>query len=106
MLGDEATVGKSLGTDLLKQKSTLPLIRLFDQAAPADRGEVFALWPVRAIIAGDATSSWDRYDALHYTREKAVAYAQRAAASSRLVPPCPAVDALTRLADFVVRRDR
>ena len=26
--GDEATVGKSLGTDLLKQKATLPLIRL------------------------------------------------------------------------------
>ena len=34
LLGDEATVGKSLGTDLLKQKATLPLIRLLDVAAP------------------------------------------------------------------------
>ena len=33
LLGDENTVGKSLGTDLLKQKATLPLIRLLDQVS-------------------------------------------------------------------------
>ena len=34
VLGDEAKVGKSLGTDLLKQKSTLPVIRLLEQVPP------------------------------------------------------------------------
>ena len=36
VLGEEATVGKSLGTDLSKQKSTLPLIRLLQQTSPAE----------------------------------------------------------------------
>ena len=34
LLGDEETVGKSLGTDIMKQKSTLPLIRLLEEASP------------------------------------------------------------------------
>ena len=48
VLGDEATVGKSLGTDLAKQKSTLPLIRVLQQADAAERSEVVAVaLPIR-----------------------------------------------------------
>ena len=39
LVGDEAAAGKSLGTDLLKQKATLPLIRLLETVSPADRTE-------------------------------------------------------------------
>ena len=38
--GDEAIAGKSLGTDLAKQKPTLPLIRLLGQATPDDRARL------------------------------------------------------------------
>ena len=47
LLGEEATVGKSLGTDLLKQKATLPLIRLFETADPrAGRANSLAIGAV------------------------------------------------------------
>ena len=34
LFGTEAEAGKSLGTDVLKQKSTLPVIRLLEQLPP------------------------------------------------------------------------
>ena len=43
VLGDEATAGKSLGTDLVKQKATLPLIRLLSQADRSERAELLAI---------------------------------------------------------------
>ena len=41
--GDEATTGKSLGTDLLKQKTTLPLIRLLATVQPSQREAILAV---------------------------------------------------------------
>ncbi len=71
VLGDEATVGKSLGTDLVKQKSTLPLIRALQQAAtpPARR------WVV-LFRSGNhrrqALRPWlNRFDAIAYARGQA-----------------------------------
>ncbi|MHB8902896.1 MAG: polyprenyl synthetase family protein, partial [Thermoguttaceae bacterium] len=57
VLGDEKTTGKSLGTDLVKRKPTLPLIRLLEQSDPTERARMIevlstttdhhreALWP-------------------------------------------------------------
>ena len=38
--GDESVVGKSLGTDVLNGKATLPMIRLLDRVDDATRGEL------------------------------------------------------------------
>ena len=105
MLGDEAQVGKSLGTDLLKQKSTLPIIRLLDQA-PAD---------VRSRLIGQLCSSgnhrleaiqpyWEGSDSLAYAQEKAVAFSQLAVRELDILPASPARDSLVGLAKFVVSR--
>ncbi len=40
LFGSEAKAGKSLGTDLVKGKMTLPLLLLRDTATPADRAEL------------------------------------------------------------------
>jgi len=40
LTGHEASVGKTLGTDLTKGKLTLPLIRLLEQATPQDQAEI------------------------------------------------------------------
>ena len=72
MLGDEATVGKSLGTDLMKQKSTLPLIRVLQQASQAERAEVVGLLSRSDNHRRDALRPWlDRFDAVAYAQEKA-----------------------------------
>ena len=43
VLGEEQTTGKSLGTDLEKQKPTLPVIRALELATPADREDLLEL---------------------------------------------------------------
>jgi octaprenyl-diphosphate synthase len=107
VLGDEATVGKSLGTDLLKQKSTLPVIRLLDQAAGDERSEILSLLTRSGNHRREALETWwNRSDAICYTREKARCYARQAADALGILPPSAAAEALRRLAEFVVRRDR
>jgi octaprenyl-diphosphate synthase len=43
LVGDELSMGKSLGTDLAKQKPTLPLIRLLATSTAAERAEIIEL---------------------------------------------------------------
>jgi octaprenyl-diphosphate synthase len=105
VLGDEATVGKSLGTDLLKQKSTLPLIRLLGQLAPAERAGLIDQLSGSGNHHGDLLRAWwDRTDAIAYCRETARQYAGRACDELAVVEPGEAREALCRLADFAVDR--
>ncbi len=105
VLGDEDQVGKSLGTDLLKQKSTLPMIRLLEQLS-AD---------VRAKLIGELSACgdhhreilrpyWDSTDAIPYSREKAVVFSQLAVQQLDILPPSQARESLAGLAEFVVSR--
>jgi octaprenyl-diphosphate synthase len=105
MLGDEAAVGKSLGTDLLKQKSTLPLIRLLDQMAPPERAKLLT-----QLSASDNHRRtllrpwWDSSDAIAYSQRKAREFSGLATLELDLLPPSPARDSLSGLAEFVVNR--
>ena len=105
VVGDEATVGKSLGTDLLKQKSTLPVIRLLEQLPPDVRGKLIAQLRAcgqrqREILR----PYWDATDAVAYAREKAVVFSQLAGQQLDILPPSEARDSLLGLAEFVVSR--
>lgn len=105
VFGDEATVGKSLGTDLLKQKSTLPLIRLLDQSSPTQRQDLLAKLSNsdnhhREILR----PWWDQSDAIAYTRDMAAQFSRRACQELAVVPASPAQESLRGLAEFVVNR--
>jgi octaprenyl-diphosphate synthase len=105
LLGDEATAGKSLGTDLAKQKLTLPLIRLLDQTSPGERGELLALLAPSENHRREALRCWfARFDALSYARGKALWYADRAAQDLEVLPAGPIRDAMHELTQFVVQR--
>ncbi len=105
VLGDEAKVGKSLGTDLVKQKATLPVIRLLEQL-PADvRGKLIAQLRACGEHQRDILRPyWDATDAISYAREKAVVFSQLAAQQLDILPPSEARDSLLGLAEFVVSR--
>jgi octaprenyl-diphosphate synthase len=105
VLGDEAQAGKSLGTDVLKQKPTLPLIRLLSQSEAEDRAEVLSLVS-RADRAGSAgLRHWlDRSDAIAYSRQKAKECVACAIRELEILPPSAAVDSLRGVAEFVVTR--
>ncbi len=104
VVGDEAQAGKSLGTDLDKQKLTLPVIRLLAQADEAQRGEILRLLKaggegrpaLRQLLAAG--------DALEYARLRATWYADQALEELRVVPAGPAREVLESLTRFVVAR--
>jgi octaprenyl-diphosphate synthase len=105
VLGDEAKVGKSLGTDLLKQKSTLPVIRLLEQAAPEARQRLLAQLDCSDNHRRETLRPyWDNSDSLVYAREKAIVFSQLAVQQLDALPPSPARDSLAGLAEFVVSR--
>jgi len=105
VLGDEAKMGKSLGTDLAKQKPTLPLIRLLCRSGPAQRAEVLAILSGQDNHRRQALRPWlERADAVAYSQQKAAEYVLAAMGELERVPPGPAADSMRRLAEFVIRR--
>ncbi|AMV37247.1 polyprenyl synthetase family protein [Planctomyces sp. SH-PL62] len=104
--GDERATGKSLGTDLEKQKLTLPLIRLLEIGDPATVEET------RRLLLGARADSRRRLQplledsgALDYAWAKARWHVEQALASLEVVAPSPYRDVLSAMAEYVVRRN-
>ncbi len=107
LLGDASTVGKSLGTDLAQRKLTLPWIRLRDQATPAERQRLFALWNSPAANDHQAllTALADSH-ALDDARRTAEHEALQARDMLAGLADSPAAGVLQGLTEYVVRRAR
>lgn len=105
VLGDESSVGKSLGTDLEKQKLTLPLIRLLSQLNPDERADLITQLE-QGGAAGRAAliESLERTDALEYARNKARKFAHEAREQLECLEPSPARSVLEQLTELVLAR--
>jgi octaprenyl-diphosphate synthase len=107
LTGEEATVGKSLGSDLEKAKMTLPLLRLRERATPRDRERLR-----RAVLGGDPDQRralrplLEEYGALASARATAEALVEEARQALRHVPERPERSLLHAAADYVLTRDR
>jgi octaprenyl-diphosphate synthase len=104
--GDESEMGKSLGTDLNKQKPTLPLIRALELADVAERGRLVAAIESddvrqRADLLGELLNS---FGALEYTQDKALFFAERAHSHLDDLEQSDAVRTLRLMSQFVIRR--
>ncbi len=104
VLGEEQATGKSLGTDLEKQKPTLPVIRALELADSADRQAILDL------LGGDERRPellapfLERYEAVEYARQRALRFADRACRRLEVLAPSPARDVLAATTEFVVSR--
>lgn len=105
LMGNERKTGKSLGSDLQKQKLTLPLIRLLQTAADKDASEI------RQLLARPDESTrqglvpyFERSDAFEYTFKRARMLAQDARRQLEHVPNSVARRILSEIADFAVQR--
>lgn len=104
--GEEASTGKSLGTDLAKQKATLPLIRLLETRSPQQRTAIIEML--------ENTEAEQRHtllmpylnetDAAEYCRTVAQQHVEAAAQLIEAVPDSPAKEVLAGLPHFVVHR--
>ena len=106
LMGEERATGKSLGTDLEKQKLTLPLIRALTVAGAGDAKRLSNLLAeassenrreVRRLI--------QQTDALRYSWGHAERFTRRAAARLDGLPDSAAKTILTSLTAQVIRRD-
>ena len=107
LTGEEATVGKSLGTDLEKAKMTLPLLRLRERATARDRERLR-----RALLSGDRAERDSllpllrEYGAIASARATAEALVEEARRDLRRLPEGPERSLLFAAADYVLARDR
>jgi octaprenyl-diphosphate synthase len=116
LIGDEAKTGKTLGTDLVNKKETLPLILYLQNAAPSEREEMLkrleagVLLDERAEFAALLTAS-GAVDAARAEADALVDEALEMIATlretgERSEEKAQAFDALEALARFVVKRDK
>lgn len=103
--GEEHQTGKSLGTDLEKQKLTLPVIRLLATASPS------TVSAVRRLLAdGDGENRHalrpylESSGALDYAWAQAERFALQASDALDVLPDSPSRSILRDLAAYVVRR--
>lgn len=102
--GEEDTTGKSLGTDLEKQKPTLPLIHTLREATADDRQKLLDLLTNEQANPRTLLPYLQRYGGLEYARARAQEYSNQSRRRLECLPPSPAKDVLLTIADFVVAR--
>lgn len=105
VLGDSAVTGKSLGTDLEKQKLTLPIIHALATARGAVRRElVRILSDVGEDQRDDLREQLSSLCSLDYARAAARQHSKLAAEQLGKLPPSPAGEILAQLPHFVIAR--
>jgi len=105
--GEQATVGKSLGTDIEKGKLTLPMIHFLKHAPVSRREALIELMEsnepdriarVRELIASS--------DSIAYARNEADRLVNEAVAALQALPLSEARESLAQLAHYVTDRDK
>lgn len=105
LMGNEGKTGKSLGSDLQKQKLTLPLIRLLSTVSDREAVEIRQILArPEATTREKLTAYFERSDAFDYTNQRAKSLAQDARRQLELVPHSPARRILADIAEFAVQR--
>ncbi|MBM3878786.1 MAG: polyprenyl synthetase family protein [Verrucomicrobia bacterium] len=102
LLGDEATAGKSVGTDLLGGKLTLPVIVTLERASLAERvlvQELIRGWEPRHLPR--LRQFMERYDAVGESCEVIHGYCRKSCDCLQALTPNDGVQALLRAAGFL-----
>lgn len=105
--GDPHNTGKTVGTDLLEGKPTLPTIYAMQDPMNGPRlRELFEKQDVTMDDVHEALELIRGTDSVERCLEKARAYVESARANLRSVPESIYKSALLNLADYIVSRDR
>ena len=104
IVGTQEDVGKTLGTDLINQKPTLPVIHCLEHADAGARQEI-----VEVLTSSDSTSSdllalLKQSNSIQYSREMAQSHAVAATKFAESLPPSIYAKSLSLLAQFVLAR--
>jgi len=105
LTGDESEVGKSLGRDLCAGELTLPLIHYLGRLDPARRAQLVpTLRGADPQCCRNAATLLKQSDSLDYAHRVAREYVDIARQALAGLPPSPARDSLSAMAEFVLAR--
>lgn len=108
-LGDEGRTGKVIGKDLREGNVTLPLLRAYALATPAEQERLTDI-----VVNGEEVGEADleevlaligKHETVAYTLDRARGYIEAAKAGLSVLPDSVHVDAMRALADYIVERD-
>ncbi len=102
--GDESHMGKTLQSDLAKDKPTLAVIHLLRTLDAARRAQVHALLESPDGTGHELAVLLEQAGSLGYAREQAAEYVTRAIQTLAEVPSSPAKEALIETARFMANR--
>lgn len=102
--GDEATTGKSLGTDLEQQKATLPIIHALHESSGCEREEKLELLANETVSCQELVPWMERHGSIDYAFDVAREFAKRAATCLGGLDDGTAAETLRLVAHFVVHR--
>ncbi|MBC8356639.1 MAG: polyprenyl synthetase family protein [Planctomycetes bacterium] len=105
--GEEATTGKSLGTDLEQQKPTLPIIHALESRSPQKREELLTLLSNDVPPSRESLLPWlTEYGSIEYAYATAKRFAAGALENLECLADSDAANTLRLIATFVVERSR
>jgi octaprenyl-diphosphate synthase len=104
LVGSQTKVGKTLGTDLVNQKSTLPIIHCLKNSNDDERSRLEALLKSESTSIDDVIPFLDRTSSIEYARSVAQDHAENALRFAEPLDRGRYSFALRRLAKFVLDR--
>ena len=107
LTGQTQSTGKSLHTDFLNQKATLPLIRGLQTVDGPARRQLVEFWSSPMAESNQRVAEiLEANGAIDASRETATGFAEQARACLAPLSPSPYREALEAITEFVVQRNR
>lgn len=104
VVGEPDDVGKTLGTDLINQKPTLPVIHCLEQSSPDDRATLLQMLVDQDTTADDILPYLTNTHSIGYARQIAQHHARRAVSFTHSLEANAYAASLGQLAEFVLQR--
>ena len=106
LVGSPEKVGKTLGTDLVNQKPTLPLIHCLQHCSVEEHARLTQFLSSQSSTASDVMPFLVTHKSIEYARNVAQSFAKEATDFASELIPSPHANSLVLLGQFVLERTR
>lgn len=104
LVGDESTVGKTLGTDLQNRKVTLPVIHALKSLEGDQRDALLAMLGAETVAVSDVVAVLNECGSIEYARGVAKSIAERAVGFAAELPESDAAKSLVAIGQMMLMR--
>lgn len=106
IVGSQNKVGKTLGTDIVNQKPTLPIIHCLENCSSTEKAALIEQLTDSTTTNLDILPTLNLTGSIEYARDVAQQHARLATEFTQTLPPSKYASSLESLAQFVLERSR